>query len=305
MKVSPTTLGLGVSEAIQWSPQVRQQMFNLAKTQGTQTIRFEIPWAYVEQTQGNYNWATYADPLMNDVVNAGLQPGALVVIAHAPAWGNAAGLGKFMTALLKRYPWITAIEVYNEMNLAAFGPSPAVYTPLLISAYNAIKAFNPSVLVVLGGLAACVDATGWFIPQFPWFHPWENYSPMTYLKAVHAAGGTKFYDVLGFHPYSLTSGFLPDVVSPSQLFISMIPTLAQFSGKPLWATEFGFNLATGGNTPQSAATQLGQELDIIKGSPWVERAYVYCLRDNNGEQYGLYDANNVMRPGATVFRSEF
>lgn len=302
MQVSPTTLGLVVSEAIQWSPQVRQQMFNLIKTQGTSTLRFEIPWAYVEQTQGNYNWATYADPLMNDVLAAGLQPGALVVIAHAPAWGNPAGLAKFMTALLKRYPWITAIEVYNEMNLSAFGPSPAVYTPLLISAYTAIKAFNPSVTVVLGGLAACVDATGWFIPQFPWFHPWQNYSPLTYLKAVHAAGGTRFYDVLGFHPYALTSGFAPDPVSPTQLFIAMIPSLADFAGKPIWATEFGFNMAA---NPTTGANQLGQELDILKGSPHVERAYVYTLRDNNGMAYGLYDANNVMRPAATVFRSEF
>jgi hypothetical protein len=189
--------------------------------------------------------------------------------------------------------------------LAAFGPSPAIYTPLLISAYNAIKAVNPSVKVVLGGLAACVDASGWFIPRFPWFHPWRNYSPMTFLKAVHAAGGTKFYDVLGFHPYALTAGFGQDVVSPTQLFIAMIPSLAAFAGKPIWATEFGTNLAVAGNTPQLAATALGQELTILKGSPQVERAYVYCLRDNNGEQYGLYDANNVMRPAATVFRSEF
>src|SRR5215211_8964995 len=70
------------------------------------------------------------------------------------------------------------------------GQNPVQYTQLLESAYGAVKAIDPSSLVVYGGLA---------------------YSDYAFVERSYAAGAKGFFDVMAVHPYMRTSltGSLP------------------------------------------------------------------------------------------------
>ena len=82
---------------------------------------------------------------------------------------------------------------------------------MLRAAYPAIKAANPSVLVLAGSL---VGSNG------------------NFLRALYAAGIKGYYDGLSVHFYNLTLGSLRSIHEAQ---------LANGDTKPLWLDEFGWS----------------------------------------------------------------
>ena len=83
-------------------------------------------------------------------------------------------------------------EIWNEPNNPAFwspAPNPAAYTADLIAAYAAIKAVDPSAVVITGGLAPEADSS-------------NSYSIVTFFGDMYADGAQGSFDAAGDHPYT-------------------------------------------------------------------------------------------------------
>ncbi len=168
-----------------------------------------IRWRDVESAgKGQYDWQA-ADALLQASQAAGVRVLARVDFPPAGARADGATNGPpdhyqdyadFLAALVRRYksgsPYghLAAIEVWNEPNLAReWGNQPisrqqaADYVRLLALAYAAVKAADPSVLVVTAGLSP----TGW--------NDATARPDDMYLQWLYDAGLKGHYDVLGAH----------------------------------------------------------------------------------------------------------
>lgn len=89
----------------------------------------------------------------------------------------------FVTAVLRRYPRIRAVELWNEPHLPGYSvfwqdSSPEQFVDLLKNGYEAVKAVDPSVSVMLGGVGM-------------------RYQP--FYERLIALGGWKYFDQVGTH----------------------------------------------------------------------------------------------------------
>ncbi|MCI0712296.1 MAG: SH3 domain-containing protein [Chloroflexi bacterium] len=134
-----------------------------------------------------------------------------------------------------------AIEVWNEQNLdrewANGHIDPRAYTQLLATSYNAIKAQNPSTIVISGALAP-TGAEGAFGSAAVW-------NDDRYLAGMRDAGAASYMDCLGAHynegivsPY-WTSGD-PRGSYYTRYFRGMINTYYGLIRKPVCFTELGY-----------------------------------------------------------------
>jgi hypothetical protein len=190
--------------------------------------------------------------------------------AHDDAWDA------ILAKLATRYPEAAAIELWNEPNYAAFwppAPDPARYTELLRSGYAAIKAVNPSMPVLLGGLANLHvnDSRGLAMRGF--------------LNSVYANGGKGSFDGLSFHDYSRTLGdalfykTLGDVLEVRDLYDDR--------ATPLWLTEGGLT-TTGAEavTEAEQARGLLHQYRVLADRPYIEAVMFHTLLE--GERGELY-----------------
>ncbi|GAC1537067.1 MAG: hypothetical protein NVS4B8_22910 [Herpetosiphon sp.] len=179
----------------------------LANFAGVDWIRQQVPWQDTEKADHTCG-CEELDPIVEAV--SGKQKKLLLSIVKSPEWAtgrkNDAGLPKdpklfanFVSLLVKRYKGkVQAIEVWNEQNLAVENggtvtPADASrYVELLKSAYTAIKAVDPNVIVVAGGLSSTgVNKADTAVDD------------LVYLKAMYGYNGgemKKYFDVQGFHP---------------------------------------------------------------------------------------------------------
>jgi hypothetical protein len=209
---------------------------DLAAESGGNTIRDEAHWFKIEAQQGVYDW-TLPDSVMRHAAERGLR--VLLMAYSAPSWASGADeaqsgwfstppidpadFGAFAGELAERYGtggefWVenpelteiplAGIEIWNEQNGEVFwggqSPDPAHYTAMLQSAYTAIKAVDPAITVVVGGLASgggsyddgdC-DGTpdGGVLPG-------HGLNAVQYLDQMYAAGAQGYFDAVGWHPY--------------------------------------------------------------------------------------------------------
>lgn len=136
----------------------------------------------------------------------------LILLSGAPPWaslrpGDPAGaprpeyyddFGRIAAFATRRYPRAAGIETRNEPN-SVFGwlpaPDAAAYARFHRTVARAIRAADPRMKVILGGLAA---------PATPSARIADT---QEFLKRMYRAGlRPSDYDALGFHPYPAQSG---------------------------------------------------------------------------------------------------
>jgi hypothetical protein len=220
-------------------------------------VKVQLPWEdlqpngptdFGESFQRFEQYIQYAD-------REGLN--ILISVAKAPAWArsnqNEDGppddpqvLANFMTFLLDKLPMIDAIEVWNEPNLQREwqGTLPfngAGYMRLFTPSYQAIKAANPSVIVITAGLAPTGNNPG-------------SRDDREYLREMYNNGLAQYADVaIGVHPYGWANA--PDSQccgsrgwddDPHFFFLDTLRDYRQMmqsfghTTQELWATEFGW-----------------------------------------------------------------
>lgn len=132
---------------------------------------------------------------------------------------------------------VDAIEVHNEPNLALewpHGPNAWEYTQMLRVAYTQIKAADPDIIVVSGGLAPTLT-TG----------DRGAISDIDYAAEMLDNGAAQWFDAFGYHPYGYNA---PPETEPNYdtlVFrrVELIRALFEERGiydKQIWLTEFGW-----------------------------------------------------------------
>jgi len=266
---------------------------DLAATSGGNTIRDEAWWGRIEAEPGVYDW-TLPNSIMSHAAERGLR--VLLMADTAPSWASGANkadpnwfstppidpadYGAFTGKLAERYGaggdfWtenpelievpLAGIEIWNEQNGEVFwgglSPEPAHYTAMLQSAYTAIKAVDPSITVVVGGLAAgggtyddgdC-DGTpdGGVLPG-------HGVNAVNYLEDMYAAGAQGYFDAVGWHPYV----FDPDAEQT-------MPELLEYDECSMWSQM--------AETPESARSLMTANGDSAKEIWITEAGYPTCV----------------------------
>ncbi|MCB0027891.1 MAG: SH3 domain-containing protein [Anaerolineales bacterium] len=206
-----------------------------------------------------------------------------------------------------------AIEIWNEMNIDFEWPAgqidPGSYVSnMLAPAYNAIKAANPSVVVISGAPAP----TGFDNTTNAW-------SDARYMAGMAAAGGASYMDCVGVHynegilPPSATSGD-PRVPSDyyTRYFWGMVNTYYNAFGgaRNLCFTELGYLSGDGfpglpANFSWAASTSVGEH------AAWLAEAY--SLSVNSGRinmmivfnvDFTYYDPSGDPQAGFAMVRPD-
>ena len=223
-------------------------------------VRIMYNWAWLEQSQGKFVWFEF-DHWMKRAKAKNLK--VLLVAQGSPAWANGghgpydrqSGLntpplpqfyGQYSNyvAQLVRHG-ADAVEVWNEPNAAFWlpAPDPKTWATLVALSYDAVKAVNPAITVITGGV--CPLQNGALNPN----------SPEHFLKAA-LEGVPEFahkFDGVGHHPYVFANDpKAKDPLTAPYQWNAILQTAAMQNvlashgagDKPFWFTEYG--VPTGG-----------------------------------------------------------
>lgn len=338
LPVNDKRFQLGVQ--VQVSIDNMAQWTNVARNQlSIHWIKKQVRWQDVEKERGNFDWYE-TDTYMTAAADEGLR--VLLSVVTAPDWAREPGVdltqigppanvqdyANFVTALLRRYPGdIHAIEVWNEQNLdrewtSTGGLSAANYVNLLRTAYQAIKAVDPGVIVVSGALSPTGLSDG--------VHAYDDF---VYMDAMIAAGMLNYTDCVGAHhnginlspEYTYDSGYNDPTAtfrgpfdnphhswsfrSTLQTYAAKIAQAPNSTGQKLCVTEFGWASAEGlegvpegfgfaqDNTLEEQRDFTILALDYMKDSDFVWLAFLWNL--NYGPQAG-WDPNNDNVPYSII-----
>ncbi len=185
---------------------------------GFNWVKMQVRWYDLEKGQGSINWYVL-DGAMDQACKKGLR--VMLSVVAAPAWSQAHPMpadqgqeappddpqqyASFLTKIIDRYPGrVGAIEIWNEENLerewnTTAGVSPADYLALLRAAYKAIKAKDPSIIVISGALSPTgINCNVTFPNCQPTGRP-IVLDDVTYLNKFIEAGGLNYADCIGTH----------------------------------------------------------------------------------------------------------
>ncbi len=132
---------------------------------------------------------------------------------------------------------VDAIEVHNEPNLGLewpSGPNAWQYTQMLRVAYTQIKAADPNIIVVSGGLAPTITTADR-----------RAISDIEFAEEMLDNGAAQWFDAFGYHPYgyNLPPEADPDPGTLNFRRVELIRQLFEERGiydKQIWLTEFGW-----------------------------------------------------------------
>lgn len=222
------------------------EVARLAEGTGAGIYRFLLDWRAAEPQRDRYDFRM-PDRVYRAMTRRGIRP--LLLISWAPSWSwdrsvvcagpdcrfppgrqNDGQWRQFAALVAKRYPMAAGIEIWNEPNEVTswmWQPDPERYLELLKGAYGAIKAANPSMTVISGGLTNR-DASGN-----------DGLSLSDFAKRLFAGGGADYMDGIAVHPYVPADALERLNASLDQLR-SLRPREL-----PLWVTEVGLTTSAG------------------------------------------------------------
>ena len=135
-------------------------------------------------------------------------------------------------------------EIWNEPNISNFwkpAPDIAHYTRMLIAAYDAMKAVDPSITVMAGAFS-------------PYGGPGDNsgdrINPVDFLAGIYANGGGGHFDAVSHHPYDRSNdpGESTHQANAWYQVYGSSPSLRSLmvangdGNKQIWGTEYGNSL---------------------------------------------------------------
>jgi hypothetical protein len=266
-----------------------ETILRLARDAGFSRIVQLLEWREIEPTPAEYLWE-YPDWLVRASEYYGLD--LVLRLDHPPQWallGHPDGspvdpqtYADFVGRVATRYRGkVRTYVVWNEPNLASewgdLQPNPAAYVALLQTAYEAIKAADPTARVVSAGLAPTNDVTERALDE------------RLFLQRMYAAGAKGHFDALGAHPYGFA--YPPDDASGAHngfnfarlTELRRIMTEADDADTPVWATEVGWTTAPVEPEQQWLRVTEKQQADYLIAAfekarrewPWLELLTVW------------------------------
>ena len=319
-------------------------------------------WQPQNPADPHYDWSNL-DTGVTEAVRAGLNP--VLLVDGAPTWAqrctpppnlqvggmcdpDPAALAAFATAAARRYsgtfgglPRVQYWQGLNEPNLTLFfypqfntefkSLSPGLYRVLANSFYGAVKAVDPSNLVIAAGLGP-TELHGYNIGPLRFTRELLCMKGRKHPKPIKGKcpGGVHF-DIFDIHPYS--TGGPTHEGGPNDVQIGGLARLqvllkaadkanrirGEFKRTPLWIMEFSWDSdpPDPGGLPMSILTQWTAEAMHEAWAAGVTHFFWYSLRDEPFEpsnpvtvQSGLYFrsdslANDQPKEVLTTFRFPF
>lgn len=185
----------GIQAFLWWRPEVAHRDLSLVRDAGFSWVKQWFAWRDIEgRGKGQYDWST-ADRIVGQVEEFGLK--LIVRVDHGPEWagappGNIDHFTTFVSAMATRYKGrIHAYQIWNEPNLAREwgnkAPNAGEYTQMLKKAYQAIKAADPSAMVITAGMAPTTELSQRAVPD------------TRFIQSMYDAGAKPYFDMLGAH----------------------------------------------------------------------------------------------------------
>jgi hypothetical protein len=293
---------IGMSgNAFPWEPHWNQFQ-TLMDESHTGWARVELRWDYIHPGPSDWNWGLY-DDLVNGYAAKDMRQ--LGLLTYSVAWAsggtgggvvfgppsNWAAYEAYVTATVNRYKdRIHHWEVWNEPDAAFFwngtdGGDPQGYLTLLQHAHKAIKAADPSAVVMNGGLTGTERGA-------------------KFMSKLLDMGAGPYLDAVAFHGYvsndGLDTNVYPDIIWP------MISQVRERAGKPLWITEYGWDNGCGGATSTCSeagqANRLARHTAMLFKLGGVERIFIFQFKDpgNQPNSLGLARADATKKQAFTA-----
>lgn len=281
-----------------------QTTFADVKDMGLEWVRVDINWTRVQPTgPSTYNWGFY-DDFVAAAHSHGLK--VLLIINYATPWNRTTSNDQSMPTDLDAYATYCAAvatrygplgvkhyEIWNEPNYWAFWqplPNVAQYTALLKKGYAAIKEVDPTLTVLLAGLAQSGDSE-------------LHISPHNFLQGVYDNGGKNYFDAVNFHPYS----FPLQPPGGGWGYVTNIRGVMRRNGdgyKKIWLTEYG---APTNGLPGQTFVSEGAQANLFAGAintarsyPWSGPLFFYNYKDRNVVNtegyFGIRRLNGTAKP---------
>ncbi len=229
-----------------------------------------VTWADLEPIKGGWQWSRL-DKITENARSANVE--ILLPLQSPPAWAasdpssaGAYGLGAntmparmadwdtYVAAVANRYKGVVAAyEIWNEPNLEHFfNGTPEEMAELTKRASGVIHLVDPAAKVVCSGI------TG-------------DYG-VAWLKKYLAAGAGQYCDVIAYHLY--TRHQPPEKMLPIIAAVRKALNDMGLGGKPLWNTESGWLMATGGAVDIAASgfRPDAKVLSLDEATAYVPRA---------------------------------
>ena len=200
-------------------------VFRKMNCAGIRWARTDFDWWGGEPRKGQWNYS-HLDVLRDKARKEGIRilPILGYTVAWAtPAWKHPDAWLAYVRKTVERYKndfryW----EIYNEPNTPFWKDkiSAKAYAELLKKTSREIKAIDPALKVVLGGVSGV---------------------PIPYLEELFQAGGADAFDVMNIHPYQWNA--LPEENLPLYRNLKMMMRKYGADRKPVWITEIGWSTA--------------------------------------------------------------
>jgi WD40 repeat protein len=335
-----------------WEQSDPDRYVGLIEAGGADSLRDDVQWAFVEPIEGVFDWWT-TDALVTESAEHHLH--ALLTVDTTPAWANGgsfvndtlpplnpAAYGQFAAEVAARYGpggtfWAAnpqlpvylpaGLELWNEENFSSFWggetPDPGVYAEMVAAAYSRVKAVDPGMTVVLGGLGPQggyddVDCTG----QQATGHDASAWNGLNYLQALYGDGIQGNFDAVGWHAYNFANGTTAasmlaytrcsawSQMAATPVSVRSLMTANGDAAKQIWITEAGAPTCTGsvGSSPYTCVLPAQQadlatsEVQIWKTLSWAGGFYWYEIRDDWSESesfsghFGAVSADDSPKP---------
>jgi hypothetical protein len=256
--VSPFGINTFLEQEVE--PEKVERALIMIQEAGFRWIRQEFPWEDIEQSQRgdfwDHKWDISAWEKYDRIVELANRHGLQIIarLDNPPAWSRADGDAKgtlappddlndfanFVYTIVSHYKGqVKYYQIWNEPNISPeWGEQPvdaAGYVRLLQLAYRRAKEADPDCVILSAGLAQTVE-TG---PM--------NLNDLTYLQQMYDAGARGYFDIMGVMAYGLWTGPGDHRASPELTNFSRPQLIRDVmvrngdAGKPLWATEVGWN----------------------------------------------------------------
>ncbi len=205
------------------------RIFEMLSGAGIGWLRTDFDWLAFERVPDDWRFDKF-DILFDDAEKKGLQLlpllGGFYLQRFSPAHEHLDEWSEYIRRALTPYKGrLSAVEVWNEPNLAPFwnNPNPADYAKLLKRTYAEVKKIDPAIRVVVSGFSGV---------------------PIPFIRGVYEAGGAGCFDVMNVHPYSWPS---PPEGALDVNLDKLRALMEEFGdgGKPIWITEIGWPNHTG------------------------------------------------------------
>lgn len=254
-------LGVNTFLDLEPDPAVRRRSLEMVKAAGIHWVRQELRWEeiepsgpgqYVDPNFGTSTWEKY-DDIVKQAHDLGLE--LILRLDTSPGWvrSSAAQDGhappkdlaewrRFVSVVAERYRGkVGHYQIWNEPNLAIEWGGQAVdaaaYTRLLMAAYEAVRANDPSARVLSAALAPTRDERA------------EALNELVFLQRMYDVGAASWFDILGANAYGLRSGpddlrlDYEDVNFSRPMRLREVMVRNGDASKPIWASEMGWNAA--------------------------------------------------------------